>query len=103
MSGVVKRVEHKYTVPPEVRQYMQGNVEEVTWSFIDPTDALVRMLVLSPLAGTLRVRAVYFNVNNTVCMIFNVTTNALTQIFVFCLNYKPIQKICACVQGTRSG
>ncbi len=51
MSGVVKRVQHKYPVPPEVRQYMQGNVEEVTWSFIDPTDALVRMLVLSPLAG----------------------------------------------------
>ena len=51
MSGVVKRVQHKYIVPPEVRQYMQGNVEEVTWSFIDPTDALVRMLVLSPLAG----------------------------------------------------
>jgi hypothetical protein len=103
MSGVVKRVEHKYTVPPEVRLYMQGNVEEVTWSFIDPTDALVRMLVLSPLAGTQRVGAVYFIVNNTVCMIFNVTTNALRHIFVFCLNYKPIQKICDYVQGTRSG
>ena len=51
MSGVVKRVQHKYIVPLEVRQYMQGNVEEVTWSFIDPTDALIRMLVLSPLAG----------------------------------------------------
>ena len=57
MSGGVKRVQHKYTVPPEVRQYLQGNVEEITWSFIDPTDALVRMLVLSPLAGTQRMSA----------------------------------------------
>ena len=53
MSGVVKRERHTFPVPLEVRQYMTGNVEEITWSFINPTDALVRMLVLSPLAGLL--------------------------------------------------
>ena len=53
MSGVVKRERHTFPIPLEVRQYMTGNVEEITWSFINPTDALVRMLVLSPLAGLL--------------------------------------------------
>ena len=53
MSGVVKRERNTFPIPLELRQYMTGNVEEITWSFINPTDALVRMLVLSPLAGWL--------------------------------------------------
>ncbi len=52
MSGPVKRVTHNFPIPREVRAYLQGNPMEVTWSFIDPTDALVRLLVASPLAGT---------------------------------------------------
>ena len=51
MSGPVKRVTHTFPSPREVRPYMEGNSTEVTWSFIDPTDALVRLLVNSPLAG----------------------------------------------------
>jgi hypothetical protein len=51
MSGPVKRVTHTFPIPREVRPYMEGNSTEVTWSFIDPTDALVRLLVNSPLAG----------------------------------------------------
>ena len=53
MSGSVKRVRHTFPIPLEVREYMSGNMEEISWTFIDPTDALVRMLVLSPLAGLL--------------------------------------------------
>ena len=51
MSGPVKRVTHTYPITREVRAYMEGNPTEVTWTFIDPTDALVRLLVASPLAG----------------------------------------------------
>jgi hypothetical protein len=54
MSGNVKRIRHTFPIPLEVRDYISGNMQEISWSFIDPTDALVRMLVLSPLAGLLQ-------------------------------------------------
>ena len=51
MTDKVERVEHLYTVPREVKKYMTNPVEEIKFSFIDPTEALVRLLVMSPIAG----------------------------------------------------
>ena len=53
MTGNVKRVNHSFVVPREVQKYMAKPVNEIIFSFIDPTDALVRLLVMSPLAGKL--------------------------------------------------
>ncbi len=51
MTDKVERVEHSYAVPREVKKYMTNPVEEIKFSFIDPTEALVRLLVMSPIAG----------------------------------------------------
>ncbi len=51
MTDEVKRVKHSYPVPREVKKYMINPVDEIVFSFIDPTEALVRLLVMSPLAG----------------------------------------------------
>ena len=51
MTDNVKRVHHSFVVPREVKKYMANPVDEILFSFIDPTDALVRLLVMSPLAG----------------------------------------------------
>ena len=51
MTDEVKRVKHSYPVPREVKKYMINPVDEIAFSFIDPTEALVRLLVMSPLAG----------------------------------------------------
>jgi hypothetical protein len=53
MTDNVKRVHHYFPVPREVKKYMANPVDEIHFSFIDPTDALVRLLVMSPLAGLL--------------------------------------------------
>ncbi len=51
MTDNVKRVQHSFPVPREVKKYMANPVDEILFTFIDPTDALVRLLVMSPLAG----------------------------------------------------
>jgi hypothetical protein len=51
MTAEVKRVKHSFTVPREVKKYMSNPVDEIIFSFIDPTEALVRLLVMSPIAG----------------------------------------------------
>jgi hypothetical protein len=52
MTDNVKRVKHSVVVPREVQKYMANPVNEILFSFIDPTGALVRLLVMSPLAGS---------------------------------------------------
>jgi hypothetical protein len=51
MTDNVKRVQHSFPVPREVKKYMASPVDEILFTFIDPTDTLVRLLVMSPLAG----------------------------------------------------
>ncbi len=51
MTDDVKRVKHVYSVPREVQKYMSTPKTEIVFTFIDPTEALVRLLVMSPLAG----------------------------------------------------
>ncbi len=51
MTDNVKRVQHSFPVPSEVKKYMANPVDEILFTFIDPTEALVRLLVMSPLAG----------------------------------------------------
>jgi hypothetical protein len=51
MTDNVKRVQHSFPVPRDVKKYMANPVDEILFTFIDPTDALVRLLVMSPLAG----------------------------------------------------
>ncbi len=59
MTDNVKRVTHSFIVPREVKKYMANPVDEILFSFIDPTDALVRLLVMSPLAGCSEKNPVY--------------------------------------------
>jgi hypothetical protein len=51
MTDNVKRVQHTFPVPREVKKYMANPMDEILFTFVDPTDALVRLLVMSPLAG----------------------------------------------------
>ncbi len=59
MTDNVKRVTHSFIVPRKVKKYMANPVDEILFSFIDPTDALVRLLVMSPLAGCREKKPVY--------------------------------------------
>ena len=76
MSGPVKRVTHTFPIPREVRPYMEGNSTEVTWSFIDPTDALVRLLVNSPCR---------FVIVTLQCHILHISRNIFTSLRAICL------------------
>ena len=51
MSGPIARVTHRYPVPRELKRFMAKPKDEIVFTFINPTDALVRLLVMSPLAG----------------------------------------------------
>ncbi len=59
MTDNLKRVTHSVIVPREVKKYMANPVGEILFSFIDPTDALVRLIVMSPLAGCSEKKPVY--------------------------------------------
>ena len=62
MTDNVKRVQHSFPVPREVKKYMANPVDEILFTFIDPTEALVRLLVMSPLAGYSAPTMLMFNV-----------------------------------------
>jgi hypothetical protein len=62
MTDNVKRVQHSFPVPREAKKYMANPVDEILFTFIDPTEALVRLLVMSPLAGYSAPTMLMFNV-----------------------------------------
>jgi hypothetical protein len=47
----MKRVQCEFEVPDEVKPYMTAPMDVVRFEFFDPTDLLVRLLVLSPIAA----------------------------------------------------
>ena len=51
MTGPMKRVTCVFNVPAEVKRYMAAPCNDITFEFFDPTDLLVRLLVLSPVAS----------------------------------------------------
>ncbi len=51
MNGPIARVTHAYPVPRELKKFMAKPKDDIVFTFINPTDALVRLLVMSPLAG----------------------------------------------------
>ena len=51
MSAPLRRVHDSYPVPPAVQELMCVPVEDVHFEFCDPVDALMRILLLSPLAA----------------------------------------------------
>ena len=53
MTDSVTRVTHVFPVPRDIRKYMTYPKDEIKFCFINPTEALVRLLVMFPLAGTI--------------------------------------------------
>ena len=51
LSGPMKRVTCTFVVPEEVKPLMCCPIANVTFTFYDPTDMMIRLLVLSPIGA----------------------------------------------------
>jgi hypothetical protein len=51
MSGPLQRKRCVYPIPRDVQELMSTRADSVNFDFLDPTDALARILIMSPLAA----------------------------------------------------
>ena len=64
LSGPMKQVTCTFVVPEEVKPLMCGPINNVRFTFYDPTDILIRLLVLSPIGARAENLALYPEASN---------------------------------------